>query len=96
MKHALTILLFILITACDGESNSLKPDFYYLKENEELIKCSDKYDSKNIILYYKSNATLYKPRGMPVEIYYIKDVKDVLHSVNNYEIENYKCVVITE
>lgn len=67
----------------------------YVKDGDDLIECVSKLD-QSTILYYKSDAKLYKPENLPVSIYYIHDVNGKLFSLNNYEIENYTCSKIVK
>ena len=67
----------------------------YIKPGETLINCTSNLDNTSI-LYYKSKATEHVSDSMPVTIWYIEDVKGKLHSLNNYEIENYVCTQVTK
>lgn len=88
MKKLLVLLLVsIALAGCKKEPVD------YIKDGENLINCVSKLDQSSI-LYYQSKATKYVPDYMPVTIWYIEDVNGVMHSLNNYEIENYTCTKV--
>ncbi len=82
--------IFVIALAVIALASCKKESVDYIKDGEELIECVNKLD-QSVILYYKSEARLYKPDSLPVSIYYIHDVNGKLFSLNNYEIENYTC-----
>lgn len=93
-KLLLGLILLSSLAACEfqAESNSYKPTTYYVKPGEELVECVNKYDSKDRIRYYVSQATEYHPENIPVKyIKYIKTVEGKMVSINESEAENYTC-----
>lgn len=85
------IIAFILLTLIGcKDKDGYREVTSYVKTNDDLIECISKLD-KSKIVYYKSDARLYKPENLPVQIYYIHDVNGKLFSLNNYEIVNYTC-----
>lgn len=58
--------------------------------NDYTVSCKHKYDNKRQFTYSPKDATKYIV-DKKLSIYKIKDVNDKYWTINNFELENYKC-----
>lgn len=83
----LMILTMIILSSC---KSSVELDF-----SKNLTACTNIYDSKDDIIFYDENKSSFESMTTGVIQYTYIDVYQDRRMLNEFEIENFKCVKIT-
>lgn len=81
------ILILLILSGCE---TTVKIDY-----TKEVVACTDIHDSKDDLIYYKENMSSFESMTTGVDQFTYVDVYGKRRMLNEYEIENYKCQVIT-
>jgi hypothetical protein len=77
------LLIFTLLIGCEP---TIEIDF-----SKDVIACTNKYDSKENIIYYSENKSSFRSQSTGVIQHTFIDIYQNRRMINEYEMENYVC-----